>query len=99
MVELVKKSADASSFKTVHFIWMQGESDAGRDLGAAYERSFKVMIERLKKEIGIETMYFVIGRISDFLANLGNLHYTPEESVKLGASLGEAALKQLAEAK
>ena len=44
---------------------MQGESDANRDLGAAYERSFKVLREQLKKETGIQQMYFVIGRISD----------------------------------
>ena len=45
---------------------MQGESDANRDLGAAYERSFKVLLERLEKEIGIEQMHFVIGRLSDY---------------------------------
>lgn len=66
LVELVKNAGDAAKFKTVSFIWMQGESDAGRDLGPAYERSFKVLTERLKKEIGIEQMHVVIGRISDF---------------------------------
>lgn len=40
----------------------------------------------------------------DFIAeevkkNQGDLHYTPQEAVKLGARLGSAALKQLAEAK
>jgi len=140
LVAKAKAVGDAGKFKTVSFIWMQGESDAGRDLGAAYERSFKVLMERLKKEIGIEKMHFVIGRISDFglhseekkkgwqgvreaqqkLAeddplgawidtddfiaedvkkNQGNLHYTPEEAVKLGARLGQAALKQLSEAR
>ncbi len=65
LVELVKNAGNATKFKTVSFIWMQGESDASRDLGSAYERSFKVLNEQLKKEIGIEQMYFVIGRISD----------------------------------
>jgi hypothetical protein len=140
LVEKAKGEGDATKFKTVTFVWMQGESDAHRDLGVAYERSFKVLMERLKKEIGIEQMYFVIGRISDyglhneekkkgwqgvreaqqklaegdplgawintddFIAeevkkNQGDLHYTPQEAVKLGTRLGEAALKQLAEAK
>ena len=140
LCKAVKDAHDATKFKTVSFIWMQGESDAGRDLGAAYERSFKVLIERLKKELGIEQMHFVIGRITDyglhneekkigwesvrivqqklgdddplgtwintddFIAEdvkkkQGDLHYTREESVKLGVRFGEAALKQLAEAK
>ena len=127
----VKDACDATKFKSVHFIWMQGESDAGRDLGVAYERSFKVLVERLKKEIGIEQMHFVIGRITDFglhseekkagweavrkaqqklgdedplgtwintddfiaeevKKKQGDLHYTREESVKLGVRFGES---------
>lgn len=66
LVKAVKDACDATSFKTVHLIWMQGESDANRDLGAAYERSFKVLVERLEKELGVEEMHFVIGRISDY---------------------------------
>jgi hypothetical protein len=65
LVELVKKSADAAKFKTVSFIWMQGESDANRDLSVAYEESFKKLTTRLKKELGIEDLPFVIGRIND----------------------------------
>ena len=140
LVKAVKDAHAATKFKSVSFIWMQGESDANRDLGIAYERSFKILVERLKKEIGIERMHFVIGRITDFglhsekkkagwegvrnaqqklgdedplgtwintddfiaedvKKKQGNLHYTGEESVKLGQRFGEAALKQLAAAK
>jgi len=136
LAKAVKDAHDAAAFKTVHFIWMQGESDANRDLGVAYERSFKVLVERLKKEIGIQEMHFMIGRITDFglhseekkagwkrvreaqqklgdddalgawidtddfiakdvKKKQGNLHYTGEESVKLGIRFGEATLKQL----
>lgn len=66
LVKAVQDSCDARSFKTVSLIWMQGESDAMRDLGVAYERSFKVLVDRLKKELGLDEMHFVIGRISDF---------------------------------
>jgi len=136
LVEKSKQAVHARKFKTVSFIWMQGESDAGRDLAAAYERSFKVLVERLSKELGVEQMHFVIGRISDFglhsedkkkgwqgvrdvqqkiaesdplgawidtddliakeaKTSQGNLHYTPQDSVKLGRRFGEAALRQL----
>lgn len=66
LVEIARSAGDPKSFKTVSFIWMQGESDAGRDLGVSYARSFKTLMERLKSELGIERMNFVIGRISDF---------------------------------
>ena len=65
LVEKAKAAGDATKFKTVSFIWMQGESDAGRDLSVAYEESFKKLTTRLKKELGIEEMAFVIGRIND----------------------------------
>lgn len=65
LVEIAKSAGDARNFKTVHLIWMQGESDANRDLGAAYEASFQRLLDGLKTELGVEQMHFVIGRISD----------------------------------
>lgn len=66
LVKAVKDSCEAGSFKTVSFIWMQGESDANRDLAVAYERSFTTLVFRLRKELGLDQMRFVIGRISDY---------------------------------
>lgn len=66
LLQAVKNIGDATKFKTVTFIWMQGESDAGRNLAAAYEKSFKTLHQQLKADLGLENMYFVIGRISDF---------------------------------
>lgn len=66
LLQAVKNAGDAPAFKTVTFIWMQGESDAGRDLAAAYEKSFKTLCQQLKADLGLEKMHFVIGRISDF---------------------------------
>jgi hypothetical protein len=45
---------------------MQGESDAGRDRAVAYGKSFETLRNQLKSDLGLEKMYFVIGRISDF---------------------------------
>lgn len=66
LLEAIKNAGDARTFKTVTFIWMQGESDAGRDLGVAYEKSFNALLSLLKSDLQIEKMHFVIGRISDF---------------------------------
>lgn len=65
LLQAVKDAGDARAFKTVTFIWMQGESDAGRDLSVAYEKSFKSLYNQLKSDLGLEKMHFVIGRISD----------------------------------
>lgn len=65
LLQAVRDAADPRGFKTVTLIWMQGESDANRDLGAAYEKSFTTLVRNLKSDLGLEEMYFVIGRISD----------------------------------
>jgi hypothetical protein len=66
LLQAVKNAGDATAFKTVTFIWMQGESDAGRNLAAAYEKSFNTLRQQLKADLGLENMHFLIGRISDF---------------------------------
>ncbi len=65
LLKAAQDAGDARAFKTVTFIWMQGESDAGRDLSVAYEKSFKTLYNQLKSDLGLEKMHFVIGRISD----------------------------------
>jgi hypothetical protein len=65
LLEAIRAAGDAKHFKTVTLIWMQGESDAGRNLGIAYEKSFNALLTHLKTDLGIEKLHFVIGRISD----------------------------------
>lgn len=66
LLQAIKDAGDPRAFKTVTFIWMQGESDGWRDLSVAYEKSFKTLYHQLKTDLGLEKMHFVIGRISDF---------------------------------
>ncbi len=66
LLEAAKDAGDARKFETVTFVWMQGESDANRDLGVAYAKSFTTLLNQLKSDLGLETMHFVIGRISDY---------------------------------
>lgn len=63
--KVVQKAGDTKSFETVTFIWMQGESDAGRALGDVYAQSFNRVLDRLKDDLGRDDISFVIGRISD----------------------------------
>ena len=77
LLEAIKEVGDVRAFKTVTFIWMQGESDASRDLGVAYEKSFNALLTNLKTDIGIEKLHFVIGRLSDY-----GLHGESEQAWK-----------------
>jgi hypothetical protein len=76
-LQAIKDAGDVRAFKTVTLIWMQGESDANRDLGVVYEKSFNALLTNLKSDLGIEKLHFVIGRISDH-----GLHDESEEAWK-----------------
>lgn len=65
LVAAARSAGDPKAFASVTLVWMQGESDANRDLAAAYGKSFRTLLDRLKTELGISTLHFVIGRISD----------------------------------
>lgn len=65
LLQAVKAAGDARSFGTVTLVWMQGESDANRNLAVAYEKSFRTLLGSLKSDLGLKEMRFVIGRISD----------------------------------
>lgn len=75
LLQAVKAAGDARFFASVTLIWMQGESDANRNLAVAYERSFNTLLGNLKTDLGLERMRFVIGRISDY-----GLHGETEEA-------------------
>lgn len=66
LLQAVRKAGDARSFQTVTFVWMQGESDANRGLGAAYAAAFRELHKELTGDLGIQSMPVVIGRISDY---------------------------------
>jgi hypothetical protein len=66
LLQAVKAAGDTGSFATVTFVWMQGESDANRNLAVAYEKSFNTLLGNLKTDLGLKEMRFVIGRISDY---------------------------------
>jgi hypothetical protein len=51
---------------SVTFIWMQGEADAESGWAASYEKSFLSLLERIKSDLGMDEIHFVVGRINDF---------------------------------
>ncbi|OVE77602.1 hypothetical protein BVX99_02255 [bacterium F16] len=66
MMDGVNDAIAGKTFDTVTFIWMQGEAYAEDDLADSYEEAFKGTLAQLKKDLNIDSLNFVIGRISDY---------------------------------
>lgn len=135
LIAAVKAAAGDQTFATVTFLWMQGESDAGRSYADVYAESFLKLFQRLKTDLKRDDVRFVIGRLSDFDMNnqkhphwtkmrevqvqlaeghkdgawidtddliqeqpnaVGNLHYGPQESIKLGERFAAKAIEMIA---
>jgi hypothetical protein len=93
LIDAVKEAAKDQSFDTVGFIWMQGESDANNRLSEVYEESFIKLVEQLKKDLGRDDMYFVIGRINDYARSRPDnehWHRVRDAQVRLGNTSGNA---------
>ena len=65
LIEKAREAYEGKPFDTVTFVWMQGESDGGRGLAPAYEKSFLRLLNRIKKDLERKDVAFVIGRIND----------------------------------
>jgi len=57
---------------SVTLCWMQGESDAIAGCDAPYEEAFKLLVERLRRDLKQPEMYVVIGRLCDFTREMDN---------------------------
>ena len=79
LIEKARDAFEASSFETITFVWMQGESDGGRGLAPAYEKSFLRLLGRIKKDLGRKNVAFVIGRIND--AHMSDPNWTAMRKV------------------
>jgi hypothetical protein len=91
LIDAVKTAAGEKSFDTATFIWMQGESDAGKGRADVYAENFQKLLDRLKTDLKRETMPFVIGRISDHDMTNPNWTNMREAQVKLAESHPESA--------
>jgi hypothetical protein len=91
LIDAVKTAAGDKSFDTVTFIWMQGESDAGKGRADVYAENFLKLLDRLKADLKRESMPFVIGRISDHDMTNPNWTSMREVQVKLAESHPDSA--------
>jgi len=72
------------STQTVTFIWMQGESDAKKQLGDTYEKSLIHLYNRLSADLKKEDIHFILGRLNDFDMNNENFpHWTMIRDIQM----------------
>ena len=84
LLNAVYSAIEGKTFDTVTFIWMQGESDAGRSLGDVYAESFLRLLARLKTDLKRKELNFVIGRLSDYdMKNQKSPHWTKMRDVQV----------------
>ena len=81
LIDAVKTAAGDKSFDRVTFIWMQGESDAGKGRADVYAENFLKLLDRLKTDLKRDSMPFVLGRISDH--NMTNPNWTSMREVQV----------------
>lgn len=84
LMKKVNAEVNNQALKSVTFLWMQGERDAREKHGDVYKASFKGILEQIKKDLGLEKLNFVIGRLSDFdMANKKYPHWTKVRDVQV----------------
>jgi len=62
----VQRAIRNRQIDTVTYIWMQGEADAGTAWGSVYEQSFLGVLDQFKRDLEIDQINFVVGRINDY---------------------------------
>jgi len=73
----VKELDQTLQFKTVTFVWMQGERDAREQYGDVYAASLQGLLGQLQSDFKRDDINFIIGRISDFdMQNKRYPHWT-----------------------
>ncbi len=66
MMVTTRKAIEDRKPASVTFIWMQGEADGGRAWSGVYEKSFMAILDRIKSDLDVKNINFVVGRINEF---------------------------------
>ena len=84
LMKKVRPAIEGKKFKTVTFVWMQGERDANERLGEVYLVSLKGLWAQLVEDLGRKDINFVVGRLSDFdMKNKQYRHWTMVREIQV----------------
>lgn len=65
----VNAAIKGQKIATATFIWMQGERDAREGHANVYARSLRGLHQQVQTDLGLKSLNFIIGRLSDFDMN------------------------------
>ncbi|MEM7600753.1 MAG: sialate O-acetylesterase [Verrucomicrobiota bacterium] len=80
LMKSVTPAIEGTALSSVTFLWMQGERDAKEKLAAQYEASFQRLLSQVKRDLNLQELNFVIGRLSDF--DMVNAKYPDWTSIR-----------------
>ena len=66
LTKSTQKVISGKQIDSVSYIWMQGEEDARMGWGSVYEKSFNGVLEKLKQDLKVTKISYVVGRINDY---------------------------------
>ena len=66
LLKMVQSKITGKKIDSVTFVWMQGEADAEGGWASVYEQSFYGILDQFKKDLDLQKINFVIGRINDY---------------------------------
>ena len=90
MMGKVNEAVKDKQIESVTFVWMQGERDAKEGHGEVYADSLKGVIDQIKADLKVQTVNFVIGRISDFdIKNTNYPHWTMVRDAQVKLAEGD----------
>lgn len=85
----VKAAIEGKELASATFLWMQGERDAKMAWGDAYEEALSGLYEQFSRDIGVDDVRFVNGRLSDFdMANERYPHWTRIREIQVKVAEG-----------
>jgi hypothetical protein len=66
LTKSTQKVISGKQIDSVTYIWMQGEEDARMGWDSVYEKSFNGVLEKLKQDLKVTKISYVVGRINDY---------------------------------
>jgi len=89
--EETQKALSGKPIQSVTLIWMQGERDAKEHLSGHYEEAFLGILEQIKRDLEVEKINYIIGRLSDSGLGKADWNRIREIQQKLGEAGPRAA--------
>ena len=84
---LANLEAQQIPYEIAGMLWLQGESDANEQMGAAYEANLAAFIQKMRSEFKTPEMPFIIARVRNFYGKGEQAHMVRSAQQKLAQKM------------